>query len=187
MPNQYPSDVNTFLGQFKGGGARANRFRVEIVTKPGNVSIPETFSFVCRSSHIPGQTIGTVDVPYMGLVAKLPGDRTFDDWTVTIYNDTDWLLRTAFETWVSIMMGNLSNIALNTDLSPAGGTSVYGNAVVHQLNRQGDDIPQAQYTLNDIFPHTVSPIDLAWDANNAVETFDVTFAVNYSYNTKIIG
>jgi hypothetical protein len=174
------SDVNTFLQNFSGGGARANRFQVTITASP--VDIPQSFTFLCRSSHIPGQTIGTVDVPYMGLVAKVPGDRTFDDWNVTVYNDTAWDIRAAFEQWVNLLMRNQANVAVNMVLEA---NSVYADAIVQQLDRMGNPIFGASYNMMNIFPHTVSPIDLAYDNNNTVETFDVTFAINWWQSARV--
>ena len=48
------------------------------------------FTFLCRSAGIPASTIGTVEVPFRGRVIKLPGDRTFESWTITVMADERW-------------------------------------------------------------------------------------------------
>lgn len=161
------SSVDTFLANFTGGGARANRFNV-IITSTA-VNMPATFSFLCRGAQIPAFTVGNIDVPFMGTMAKVPGDRTIDDWMVSIYNDTTWDLRLTFETWIDRIMSSPGNVAT------LQGNTIYAEAVVVQLGRQNQGI--ANYNLSNIYPISVGAIDLNYENNNAVETFDVTFAV----------
>jgi len=47
---------------------------------------------------------------YFGRKIKLAGDRTFADWTVTVINDEDFLIRNALEQWsnqINSLQGNL--------------------------------------------------------------------------------
>ena len=48
MPN-----INTFVQNLKGGGARANQFQVQLTATPPGVSLNEEFTFLCRSAQIP--------------------------------------------------------------------------------------------------------------------------------------
>lgn len=54
--------------------------------------------------------MASIDVPFRGRILKVAGDRTFDPWTITIINDTDFKLRHSFEKW----MNYLSKLDNNT-------------------------------------------------------------------------
>ena len=56
-------------------------------------------------------------------------------------------------------------------------TEYYGEAKVTQMDR--NDKPINEYTLYQIWPQTVDPIDLAYDTNDAVMEFGVTWRFNY--------
>ena len=59
MPN-----INDFKAKLRGGGARANQFRVTMPF-PGFASVggeTETMSFLCTSTSLPGMTLGEVAI-----------------------------------------------------------------------------------------------------------------------------
>lgn len=173
MPN--PS-VNAFIANFQGGGARPNLYEV-ILTFPTLVSNPfatTKASFTCKAATIPASNIGSIDVPYMGRIVKVAGDKTFDDWTVTIINDTDFVVRDAFERWVDRINGHVSNVAAPGWENPS---NYYANAIVRQLGRE--DQVLKEYFVEGIFPTQVGEIQLGYDQNDQIEEFQVTFAVNY--------
>ena len=79
---------NKTISQFKsaliGGGARPNLFEVELTTFPGGIDWDaDNFRFMCKAAQLPGQTIGSIDIPFRGRSFKVAGDRTIDAWTVT--------------------------------------------------------------------------------------------------------
>jgi len=110
----------------------------------------------------------------MGREIKISGDRTFDDWTVTIYNTKSYKLRQTFENWSHKMLKNLANIE---DDSIGDESAYMATGTVEQLDRKGESIQE--YTFNGIWPIVVGDIALAYDNNNTVEEFSVTFAVNW--------
>lgn len=167
-------DVQAFLSNFSGAGARANRFKVEVLYVPPGVTLEAPrFSFLCRAASIPASAVTPVEVPYLGALLKVAGERTFDDWTISVYNDTDWGIRWNFERWVELIMGGQSNVASYP------GNVIFGNLRVTQLDRAGNVIPQGVYSIFNVFPASVGPIELSYDANNAVEMFDVTLSVGW--------
>lgn len=163
------SNLNEFVTNLAGGGARANQYEIQITGSP----VPNgTFSFLCRSAQIPGMTVGEVPVPYRGRQIFVAGDRTYDAWTVTVFSDTAWSLRSSFETW--------SDKIAEMDESIKGAVApndYYGLAQVKQFDRAGGE--KAYYVLQDVWPTTVDPIDLAYDTNDAVMEFSVTLRFNY--------
>ena len=164
------SNLNTFVQNLAGGGARANQYEIQITGSP----VPNgTFSFLCRSAQIPGMTVGEVPVAYRGRQIFVAGDRTYDAWTVTVFSDTAWSVRKGFETW--------SDQLARKDERVTGATApnlYYAIAQVKQFDRAGGQ-PKAHYVLQDVWPTAVDPIDLAYDTNDAVMEFSVSLRFNY--------
>jgi hypothetical protein len=91
-------NISDFRGQLEFGGARPSLFEVQIFN-PANTTGDLKTPFLVRAAQLPGSTVGTVPVSYFGRQIKLAGNRTFADWTVTIINDEDFLIRNALEEW----------------------------------------------------------------------------------------
>lgn len=172
------ADVNTFLSHFTGGGARPNRYEV-FISFPNFLGIRDTaimqkISFTCEATSIPASNLGDCIVHYKGREVKVPGDRTFDDWTVTIVIDSDFMGRDIFERWSSGMLGNNSNLVN----SPAeiNNVNIFGQATIHALDRY--DQVTRKYQVISMYPKTVSEISLGYSANNEVMKQQVTFSIN---------
>lgn len=172
MPSAF-SSVNQFLARFD-GGARPNRYRVRLMGSPlaGAGSVPDSIEFLCRSAAIPSSILAPCIVNYMGREVKVSGDKTFDDWNISIYNNISWDLRGFFERWTNGMLNHEGN---TTRFQEDG--DFFGRAEVEQLDRNEKAIHT--YRMEGIFPTSVGEIALAYDSNNLVEEFPVTFAVNW--------
>ena len=162
------------------GGARANLFDVTISDIDKNlltaIAVKE-FTFACKAANIPAMAVGVVEVPYFGRVVKVPGNKTFDNWSVTIINDEGFLVRNGFEKWVASMGTHKGNVQSAASTKLASG--LYGNAEVVHYGKAGTTSKLATYNFVNIFPVSVSEITLGWDANDAVEEFTVEFAYDY--------
>jgi hypothetical protein len=177
-------NVNTFKTMLHGGGARPNLFKVSIG------GMDNGFEFMCKAANIPASTIASVDVNYMGRILKVPGNRTYEDWTVTIINDENWRIRSKFEKWMEVINspeGNLQNDPIGVALA----TNIYQDGFVEQLGKNG--LPVAGYNFINLFPTEIEAIDLNWGTNDEIEEFTVTFAYDLwegnsiSLNSKIAG
>ena len=95
--------ISNFKTALAGGAARPNLFEVSIPSFPSFVNNwnDEKFNFLCKSAAMPASNVAPIDVPFRGRILKVAGDRTFDTWTVTIINDEDFQLRSAFEKWMN--------------------------------------------------------------------------------------
>jgi len=164
-----PFNISEFQGQFQYDGARPNLFQVSLSR------LTSKFSFTCKSAQLPGSTLGTVPVYYFGREIKLAGNRTFPEWTVTVINDEDFLVRNLLEGWMGEINSHQTNIA--TSLS----ANYFTDADVLQYGKQGDKLKQ--YTFVGLYPTDVSPIELDWGQNDTVEEYQVTFAYQY-WTTK---
>ena len=166
------------------GGARPSLFQVQVNPNIGEDSNSlEKFVFTCRASEVPAATIESINVPYYGRQIKLAGDRTFADWTVTVMNDEDFLVRNMFEDWSNQINQLVGNLKLLPDNSYK-----FSDALVTQFSKDG--APIRAYNFVGIFPVSVSNMALDWDNTNAIQTFDVTFAYDYwtpvQFNTGTI-
>ena len=167
------ANITDFKAKLAGGGARANQFKV-VMPFPGYAQVGgeiEDLAFLCRATIIPAMTIGEVDVKFRGRSIKIAGDRTFADWTVTVYNDTNFRLRNAFERW----QNGINNMTDNEGLTNPADYQV--DAFIDHLDRNGNTIKT--YTLRGAFPKEVGSIDLTYDEKTAIEQFVVTFAYQF--------
>jgi hypothetical protein len=160
------STISDFKNNFR-GGVRPNLYKV-VVNAPiiGQLDL----QFLGKATQIPSSNISNIDVAYRGRLLKVPGDRNFEDWTVTVLSDPDWKARTSMESWMNAIQNHSQN------RSSVSATNVYGNATVSQLNRDGGVL--RTYRLQDIYPTTLTAIELSMDPDGAPEEFAVTFAVN---------
>ena len=167
------ANINDFKAKLAGGGARANQFKVTMPF-PGYAQVGgeiEDLAFLCRATALPGMTLPSFNVPFRGRAIKIAGDRTIEDWSVTVYNDTDFKLRNAFERWSN----GINKMTDNEGLTNPADYQV--DAFVDQLDRNGATIKS--YTLRGVFPTTIAPIELTYDEATAIEEFAVTFAYQY--------
>ena len=167
------ASITDFKSKLSGGGARANQFKV-VMPFPGYAQVGgeiEELAFLCQSTNLPEMIIANIDIPFRGRQIKIAGDRTIAPWSITVMNDTDFLLRNAFERW----QNGINNMSDNEGLTNPADYQV--DAFVDQLDRNGATIKS--YTLRGAYPTSISTIALAYDTNNQIETFDVEF--NYQY------
>jgi len=177
-------NVDQFRTAMANDGARPNLFEV-VLAFPQFVSLGSKASsqarFFCKTAFLPGSTIGAVTVPYFGREVKVAGNRTFQDWSITIINEEDFTIRNAFEQWHRGINGNATNLrspgAITT--SPkAPGTSYAVDAEVYQYAKLGGK-PIKKYKFVGMFPNDLGQIDLDWGSNDTVEEFTVTLSYQY--------
>ena len=190
--------LSKFHSKLQGGGARPNLFEVQIPNLPDaalnstpnadwGTDIQENFSIMCKAANLPASNVASIDVPFRGRTLKVAGDRTIDNWTVTIINDEDFGIRNAMEAW----MNGIARLSNNT--GSTNPDSYMTDAYVYQLGRgysgdrhstknsdsAGDTkvTPLKSYRFIDIFPVAISAIDLSYDSSDTIEEFTVEFAV----------
>lgn len=163
--------VDDFKSKLRGGGARPNLFKATI-NFPGYAGGDvELTSFLCKAAQLPASTMAFFDVPFRGRQLKMAGDRTFEPWTVTIINDTDFGTRNAMERWMNGINGHQANTGL---VNPV---DYQADLIVEQLDRDGKSIKT--YNFRGCFPTTISAIDVNYETNDQIEEFTVEFQVQY--------
>ena len=165
--------ISNFKSKLTGGGARANLFEVVLtfpdVAQPDS-AVLEKARFLVKGANLPASNVAQIEVPFRGRVLKIAGDRTFDSWTVTVINDTDFAIRSAFERWSN----TINRLSDNTGLTnPA---DYQADAYVYQLDRDGTTL--RSYRFFDTFPTQVGPIELSYDAQG-IQEFTVELQVQW--------
>jgi len=181
------SNVSSFL-QTIGQGVKPNMFLI-------NIAFPEQIklesedqkltNILCKSAALPGSNLGVIEVPFRGRTVKIAGDRTFDTWTTTFFNDKDFKLRSFFEQWANSINTHEGNTA--PLFTPNNSDGYMADLGVKQLEKDASEEGAVlrEYTLKYCFPTNVSPIDLAYDSNDQIEEFSVEW--QYSYFTAEAG
>ncbi len=137
-------------------GARTNKYRI-IHPKFG-----EELDILCKSTTMPGRTMGTVEVFLKGRKYQMAGDMSDDGtWSFTIYNTEDFEIRDFF-------LGQMANIQSAEAPDTIQGTSTatpnlkntpwYMDTVtIQQLNFEGSVVTEAR--LYNAFVSNVGPIE----------------------------
>ena len=185
--------ISQFKGQLAGGGVRPNLFEVTLNFPNGSgqslsfmsndtqptaaeqqiatAGVADKIPFLVKAAALPASNISPVEVPFRGRVLKVAGERTFDTWTVTVLNDTDFRIRTSMEQW----MNGISRLTNGSgEVNPSDYTA---DANVDQLGRNGEI--HRRYNFVVLFPTNISEIPLSFDTTDTIEEFTVEFQVLY--------
>ena len=166
--------ISDFKSKLTGGGARPNLFEVELAF-PNAVAIEndvlQKARFLVKAAALPSSTINPIEIPFRGRILKIAGDRTFETWTITVINDVDFVIRSAFEKWMNVInkLDDATGLQNPDDYQK--------DAFVHQLDRDGGIL--RSYKFWDIFPTNLSTIDLSYETTDTLEEFTVEMQVHY--------
>ena len=173
-----------------GGGARPNLFECELYFPQAAIPVDTTRSqltdrsrFLVKAANLPASNVAAINIPFRGRNLKVAGDRTFDIWTITVINDVDFGIRTAFERWMNLINKHVDNAGI---INP---TAYQRGMFVRQLGRAGvtgttpssdTQVPVLkQYRFYGTFPTNVSAIDLSYDSTDQIEDFTVDLQVQW--------
>lgn len=166
-------NINEMRSQLTFGGAKASLFQVQIqnpVNGIADIKVP----FMVQAAQIPESTLGTTEVGYFGRKIKIAGDRTFAEWTVTVINDEDFLIRNAMEEWMNSINSHEENIRLFNTASPS---QYKTQAQITQYMKTG--VAARVYNFNGLFPTNIGNIQMDWNTTDDIERFDVTFQYDW--------
>jgi hypothetical protein len=173
--------IQNFIDKFD-GGARPNLFEVQIAGL-ANIFGADDLKVHCKAAALPASILGEIPINYMGRIIKLPGDRTYEDWTITIINDENMKLRHKFEDWHNQFNQHNANTP-----SAGGGAGAHMDlvrnttGVVRQLNRSHEIV--REYTLLGMWCDNVAAVDLSYDTPDTISEFTVVLKYQYFQVTK---
>jgi hypothetical protein len=179
-------NLNTFLQSgLPYGGARPSLFVIEFNYPVGvltNAPVATSATsgtgnaksrLTCKAGSLPESSVSVIEVGYFGRRIKVSGERTFQDWLVTVINDEDFIMRAMLEAWSNAINRLESNVR-----DPTFDNEGYkADLIVRQFAKDGTEI--RDYTIIGAWPSLVSAIGLDWDQGNAIEYFTVTWAYDY--------
>ena len=168
--------VDDMKAKLVGGGARPNLFKVTMAFPSYVTANVELASYMCKATSMPASTIAPITVPFRGRQLQIAGDRTFDPWSVTIINDTDFNVRNSFEQW----MNGINQHKQNTGLTQP--SSYMADMIVEQLDKDGT--VEKTYNIRGTFPTNLGAIELSYDSENAIEEFEVELQIQYWESNK---
>ena len=166
--------ISDFKSRLNGGGARPNLFEGELAFPTAVAVDSEVLAkarILVKAAALPASTVAPIEIPFRGRILKIAGDRTFETWTITVINDTDFMIRSAFEKWMNVInkMDDGTGIQNPEDYQK--------DAIVHQLDRDGGIL--RSYKFWDIFPTNVSAIDMSYETTDTLEEFTVEMQVHW--------
>ena len=190
IPNTKDRTLDSFKGRMIGGGARPNLFECELYFPEAAIPLDTSRSqltdrarFLVKAANLPASNVSAINIPFRGRNLKVAGDRTFDIWTITVINDVDFGIRTAFERWMNLINKHEDNAGITNP------TSYQRDMFVRQLGRSGvtGNTPSSdtqvpvlkQYRFYGTFPTTVSAIDLSYESADQIEEFTVDLQVQW--------
>ena len=156
------------------GGSRPNLFSAQITKGPTSLVTGPDFPFLCKIATIPPSTMGVVEVPYFGRMVKVPGNRTFDNLSITVLNDEEMGIRADFEFW----MGEFNSHQYNNSTFSAANSGM-GTFVITHNNREMSSGGDLQWQFENVFPVALGEIGLDWGSNDTIEEFTVDLAYDY--------
>lgn len=163
--------IDDFKAKIRGGGARPNLFKATINFPAYAQGDVEITSFLCKAAQLPASVMNFIDVPFRGRQLKIAGDRTFETWTPTIINDTDFGVRNAMERWMNGINAHQANTGF---VNPV---DYQADLIVEQIDR--DETVLKTYNFRGCFPTNISAIDLNYETVDQIEEFTVEFQVQY--------
>jgi hypothetical protein len=184
--------IDKFKSQMKGGGARSNLFEVSFgselggnFTFPWGDSVSTDDNMMIKAAGLPASTITEVPVPFRGRTLKVAGERTFDVWTITVINDTDFKWRNIFERWMNYIVkvsdgsGTIDPSEYQTEVTVAQLSRGQYTGLNNRGSQGGAIDVLRRYTIHGVFPTNVSQIDLSYNNENEVEEFTVDLQVQW--------
>jgi hypothetical protein len=157
-------NIEDFKANFL-GGARSNKFIVEVPL------LPEKAKFLIKAAPLPGANIGEVIMNYQGNQVKIAGDKTFNDWEVTLILDEDYAGFNEIEAWHELIKADESSSGANNH------TLYKKDCYIRHLGQNGETI--AEYKLVGAWPKVIPDTALAWETSDAVAEVNITFSYDY--------
>jgi len=177
MPN-VPMNVSEFKSNFD-GGSRSNRFLIKGELGAGGGQIN---TIVVKAGSVPAVTLGILRVPFRGRVVKIPGDRTYEEWTCTVMDgfdaNSEW--RNGFVKWNAEFNLHEPNVPGSFGSGPGinlDSQDLFKTWSVIQLGLDGS--PQRTIYLHKCWPVVVSELALSYDNADTISEYTVTFAYDW--------
>lgn len=151
-----PAKTNMYKLVFRQGG-------------DGRAVLPQGLEIRAKGAQLPTADLNVMEIPYKGRKVKIPAERTFAEWTVTIMETADMNVRKQLEAWMSV---------LDQEDAVARDTAALAD-IDCILLKPDNSTPSITYTLYGAFPSSIASVDLSFDEQTAPLEYSVTFQYTY--------
>lgn len=188
------SVVQNILDKTIGDGARSTKFNCFINFQNTGLFANESESnYLVKSSQFPGKTHEVIDFKFKGRNIPIKGQVKYDGtWTCTFYLTQDHEIKKAFEDWIESIdqvhnVKNVSSEVINAQQSNNAftGSGYTTTMKLAQMDFEGRNNTMI-YELYNVFPKSVSTVDVDYSSVGTILEFTVEFAYSYfdSYSTE---
>lgn len=171
--------VQDLKNSVKSGLYRNHKFRIlfNFPEFAGTADVVKQAAVLGRSSKTPSSTMGVIEVPFEGRTVPLPGDRQFEEFSITLLAVNDFKVRNTLEIWQEYINGSESNTTTSLDY-----TDFLRDITVEMLDV--NDRVVKTYTLQDAWPSLIDGIDLDRGSMDSSSEFNVTLRyLQFTSNT----
>jgi len=189
------STITNLKAAIPGGGSRANLFEVTL-SVPGTTtitvgdtavsSLPTGHQFWVKAGQVPGSTVSMLPVNHGGRVLKLPGLRTFDDWTCTVVNDENAQIKKFMIAWMVEMGGGMDGARDFPTSGATKGKAGYLSEDISIAQYSSDGIKKQEYTIHKAWPNAIADTPVDW-GTDGLQEFTLTFSYDYFSHKKAGG
>lgn len=165
-------DISSFVGRFRNGLSRTNRFKVLITAPPfsgGNTEDFRIISLNCESAELPGRDLTTTDARIYGPTFKMPYMTNYNDVSFTFLCGASLMEKRIFDEWISYINPVDS---FNFQYRDSYVTTVS----IHQLT--DNEITTYSCQLIEAYPIQVNAMPVSWGDENFHR---VTVTMTYRY------
>jgi len=191
MVSEMSSVVQNILHNTLGDGARSAKFNVMFsFTNPK--ANPDSGALLAhgKTSSFPGKANTTIDFKYKGRTIPIKGQVKYtQSWECTFYLSEDHTLKHELENWIE-SLDQRHNYLNPSETKSVRETqlrhNVHGytqNAYIYQRDFE-DTRDTAKYTLFNVFPTEISPVQVNYESRGELLEFTCTFSYShYSMET----
>ena len=178
------SVIQNLLNETLGDGARSTKFECVINFK-NNQLFPKSsdIQYLVKTSQFPGKSHDVIDLKFKGRTIPIKGQVKYDNtWTCTFYLTQDHELKKAFEDWLESLdqVHNMNepsdNIKASQEINKNSGYIM--DMQILQMDFHGSQ-NTAIYNLFNVFPKSISSVDIDYSAVGTILEFTVEFSYSH--------
>jgi len=184
--------IDNILGLAQDGHfAKPSLYRVTLPTN-SHIGIDQ---LLIKSASLPAATLGTIELPYRGRKIKIPSNRTYEPWQITvtyavprIAGGTD--IRKDFQHWMDTLQSPKADGALPTDDGygnpDSGGDDLTAWGETWEIalldpKHTTEIITNSNFVLEGCYPSELGTVSLDTESSDNLAEFSAT--IHYTYHT----
>jgi hypothetical protein len=126
---------------------------------------------MCKAAQLPSSVIAQIDIPFRGRQLKIAGDRTFENWNITVIQESSMAVRNSFERWMNGINEHVSGTGL---VNPV---DYQADMLIEQLDRNENVIKSCN--IRGAFPVNLGAVDLNYESTDQIAEYTVEIAYQY--------